>query len=78
MKLILITLTLTLIALYAYTKRYQRYASVQDMIDPPLDYESDGMLKHYFMNDTVEAPLDYEGSDGYKENIVWFNGMNRQ
>lgn len=42
MKLILITLTLTIIALYAYTKRYQRYASVQDAIDtPPIDYESD-------------------------------------
>ncbi|WP_239700339.1 hypothetical protein [Mammaliicoccus sp. D-M17] len=41
MKLILTTLTLTLIALYAYTKRYQRYARVQDAIDPPIDYESD-------------------------------------
>nr|WP_263313628.1 hypothetical protein [Mammaliicoccus sp. Marseille-Q6498] len=41
MKLTLITLTLSLIALYAYTKRYQRYASVQDAIDPPIDYESD-------------------------------------
>lgn len=41
MKIYLITLIFTAIALYAYTKRYQRYASVQDMIDPPIDYESD-------------------------------------
>lgn len=41
MKLISITLSISVIALYAYTKRYQRYASVQDAIDPPIDYESD-------------------------------------
>ncbi|MEB7723405.1 hypothetical protein [Mammaliicoccus fleurettii] len=41
MKLYLITLTISVLALYAYTKRYQRYASVQDGIDPPIDYESD-------------------------------------
>ena len=38
---LLITLSISVIALYAYTKRYQRYASVQDAIDPPIDYESD-------------------------------------
>lgn len=41
MKLYLITLSISVLALYAYTKRYQRYASVQDAIDPPIDYESD-------------------------------------
>ena len=41
MKLILITLPISLLALYAYTKHYQRYARVQDSIDPPIDYESD-------------------------------------
>lgn len=41
MKLILITLPISVLALYAYTKRYERYASVQDAIDPPIDYESD-------------------------------------
>lgn len=41
MKIYLLTLTLTAIALYAYMKRYQRYASVQDAIDAPIDYESD-------------------------------------
>lgn len=39
MKIYLITLILTLFGLYAYTKRYKKYASVQDMIDPPIDYE---------------------------------------
>lgn len=38
---LLITLSISVLALYAYTKRYQRYASVQDAIDAPIDYESD-------------------------------------
>lgn len=41
MKIYLLTLLISLIGLYAYTKRYQRYASVQDAIDAPIDYESD-------------------------------------
>ncbi|OOV78889.1 hypothetical protein [Mammaliicoccus fleurettii] len=77
MKIYLLTLLISLIGLYAYTKHYQRYASVQDMIDPPIDYESDGMLKRYFMNDTMEAPIDYEETDQYKESEAFFSGMGR-
>ncbi|QQC96576.1 hypothetical protein [Mammaliicoccus sciuri] len=39
MKLYLITLTLTAIALYAYVKRSYKYASVNDTVEPPIDYE---------------------------------------
>lgn len=45
MKLITITLSISVIALYAYTKRYKKYASVQDMIDPPIDYEETDQYK---------------------------------
>ena len=41
MKIILITLTISLIALYAFVKRTYNYASVQDIVEPPIDYESD-------------------------------------
>lgn len=37
---LLITLTISLIALYAYIKRSYKYASVNDSVDaPPIDYE---------------------------------------
>ncbi|WP_158258862.1 hypothetical protein [Mammaliicoccus sciuri] len=39
MKLYLITLTLSLIALYAFIKRSYKYASVQDGVEAPIDYE---------------------------------------
>lgn len=39
MKLYLITLTISLLALYAFIKRSYKYASVQDEIEPPIDYE---------------------------------------
>lgn len=39
MKLTLITLTLSLIALYAFIKRSYKYASVQDEVEAPIDYE---------------------------------------
>ncbi|MEB8093164.1 hypothetical protein [Mammaliicoccus lentus] len=35
----LITLTISLIALYAFIKRSYKYATVQDSIEPPIDYE---------------------------------------
>ena len=41
MKLYLITLTISLIALYAFINRSYKYASVQDEVEPPIDYESD-------------------------------------
>ena len=40
MKLYLITLTLSLIALFIFIKRTYKYSSVQDTVEPPIDYES--------------------------------------
>ena len=40
MKIYLITLTLAALALYAFVKRTYNYASVQDTVEPPIDYES--------------------------------------
>ncbi|MCD8898355.1 hypothetical protein [Mammaliicoccus sciuri] len=37
----LITITITLIALYGFIKQSYKYASVQDEVEPPIDYESD-------------------------------------
>lgn len=39
MKLYLITLTISLIALYTFIKQSYKYASVQDEVEPPIDYE---------------------------------------
>lgn len=41
MKLYLITLTISLIALYTFIKRSYKYASVQDKVEVAIDYESD-------------------------------------
>lgn len=41
MKLILITLSISVLALYAYVKRSYKYASLNDSVDAPIDYESD-------------------------------------
>lgn len=41
MKLISITLSISVIALYAYIKKSYKYASVGDKVDAPIDYESD-------------------------------------
>ena len=41
MKIYLLTLTLTAIALYAYINRSYKYASAQDEVEAPIDYESD-------------------------------------
>ena len=40
MKIILITLTLAALTLYAFIKRTYNYASVQDEVEAPIDYES--------------------------------------
>lgn len=39
MKLILITLSISVLALYAYIKKSYKYASVNDSVDAPIDYE---------------------------------------
>ena len=38
---ILITLTLAALTLYAFVKRTYKYASVNDEVEAPIDYESD-------------------------------------
>ena len=40
MKIYLITLSLAALALYAFVKRTYNYASVQDEVEAPIDYES--------------------------------------
>ena len=40
MKLYLITLTLAALTLYAFVKRTYKISSVQDIVEPPIDYES--------------------------------------
>ena len=40
MKIILITLSLAALTLYAFIKQSYKYASVEDQVDtPPIDYE---------------------------------------
>lgn len=39
MKLILITLSLAVLTLYAFVKRTYKYASVNDEVEAPIDYE---------------------------------------
>ncbi|WP_239740546.1 MULTISPECIES: hypothetical protein [unclassified Mammaliicoccus] len=65
MKFYLITLTISLIALYSFIKRSYKYASVQDSIDVE-SYASD-----------MSAPIDYEDTQAYKDNEPWFSGMGR-
>ena len=36
----LITLSLAALTLYAFVKRTYKYASVNDEVEPPIDYES--------------------------------------
>lgn len=36
----LITLTISIIALYTFIKRSYKYTSVNDEVEPPIDYES--------------------------------------
>lgn len=36
---LLITLLLAALTLYAFVKRTYKYASVQDTVEPPIDYE---------------------------------------
>ena len=38
---LLITLLLAALTLYAFIKRTYKYSSVQDTVEPPIDYESD-------------------------------------
>lgn len=82
MKLISITLSISVIALYAYINRSYKYASVEDQVDASNSMR--GLKQGDVYEDkngnqvmlTSQAPLDYE-SDQYKENEAWFSGMGR-
>ena len=41
----LITLTVSIIALYVFIKRTYKYASVNDEVEPPIDYEETQVYK---------------------------------
>lgn len=45
MKLYLITLAISLIALYAFIKRSYKYATISDAVEPPIDYEDTQVYK---------------------------------
>ncbi len=74
MKLYLITLTISLIALYTFIKQSYKYASVQDEVDEYSKELHD--FYHYFIRECNEPPIDYE-SDKYKEAETWFTGVGR-
>ncbi len=82
MKFYLITLTLSLLALYAFIKRSYKYAGVQDEVEAPNSIR--GLKQGDVYKDksgnqimlTNQAPIDYE-SDKYKEAETWFSGVGR-
>lgn len=72
MKLYLITLTISLIALYTFIKRLYKNAGVQDEVE----YDPDGIYRHYHIKKGPIPPIDYE-SDKYKEAETWFSRVGR-
>ncbi|MBV5103429.1 hypothetical protein [Mammaliicoccus sciuri] len=72
MKFYLITLTISLIALYTFIKRSYKYAGVQDEVE----YDPEGIYRHYHIKKGPIPPIDYE-SDKYKEAETWFSGVGR-
>lgn len=73
MKFYLITLTISLIALCAFIKRSYKYASVQDEVE----YDPDGIYRHYHIKKGPIPPIDYEDTQAYKDNEPWFTGVGR-
>ncbi|MEB8263059.1 hypothetical protein [Mammaliicoccus sciuri] len=82
MKFYLITLTISLIALYAFVKRSYKCASIQDEVEAPnciQGLKQGDVYKDKSGNQimlTNQAPIDYE-SDKYKEAETWFSGVGR-
>ncbi|WP_204981702.1 hypothetical protein [Mammaliicoccus sciuri] len=78
---LLITLSLSTLALFIYVKRSYKYASVDDTVEAPIDYESDKKEIKNNGRRIVELkeiiPIDYEETQAYKDNEVWFTGMGR-
>ena len=73
MKFYLITLTISLIALYTFIKRLYKNAGVQDEVE----YDPDGIYRHYHIKKGPIPPIDYEDTQAYKDNEVWFSGVGR-
>lgn len=79
MKIYLVTLTISLLALYTFIKRSYKYASVQDEVEAPNRKQGD-VYKDKSGNQvmlTSQAPLDYEDTQAYKDNEQWFSGIGR-
>lgn len=68
----LITLTISLIALYTFIKRSYKNAGVQDEVEN----DPDGIYRHYHIKKGPIPPIDYE-SDKYKEAESRFSGVGR-
>ncbi|MEB6226362.1 hypothetical protein MXM59_03940 [Mammaliicoccus sciuri] len=68
----LITLTISLIALYTFIKRSYKNVGVQDEVEN----DPDGIYRHYHIKKGPIPPIDYE-SDKYKEAESWFSGVGR-
>ncbi|MES3695969.1 hypothetical protein ABFP08_12425 [Mammaliicoccus sciuri] len=83
MKLYLITLAISLIALYTFIKRSYTYASVQDEVEATNSMrvlKQGDVYKDKSGNQvmlTSQAPLDYEDTQAYKDNESWFTGVGR-
>ncbi|PTJ70101.1 hypothetical protein [Mammaliicoccus sciuri] len=83
MKLYLITLTISLLALYTLIKRSYKYANVQDEVEDSSNWK--GLKKGTLYVDEqgnkisleIEPPIDYEETQAYKDNETWFTGMGR-
>lgn len=79
----LITLTISIIALYAFIKRSYKHASVQDTVEDSSNWK--GLKKGTLYVDEqgnkisfeIEPPIDYENTQVYKDNEAWFSGMGR-
>ncbi|QRN90252.1 hypothetical protein JRU67_09270 [Mammaliicoccus sciuri] len=73
MKFYLITLTISLIALYTFIKRLYKNAGAQDEVE----YDPYGIYRHYHIKKGPIPPIDYEDTQAYKDNEVWFSGVGR-
>ncbi|RIN99055.1 hypothetical protein [Mammaliicoccus sciuri] len=83
MKFYLITLTISLIALYTLIKKSYKYVNVQDEVENSSNWK--GLKKGTLYVDEqgnkisleIEPPIDYEETQPYKDNEPWFSGMGR-
>lgn len=83
MRFYLITLTISLLALYTFIKRSYKYASVQDEVEAPNSMrglKQGDVYKDKSGNQIMlsnQPPIDYENTQAYKDNEPWFTGVGR-